>query len=123
MIAAKLGIAGALQDIQNNHPNDMVSMLMFSRPGYSGDPAGIGQFSVPRVSLGRDYTAMINSLWFPPNSGTADIRPWRRQRAADALRPRRLQFEHGDRLRLYAGLQPIQRQLQSAKRRNGRVGP
>jgi Flp pilus assembly protein TadG len=75
MIAAKLGIAGALQDIQNNHPNDMVSMLMFSRPAYSGDAAGAAQFTTPQVTLGRNYTAMINSLWFTPNT-SGDIRPW-----------------------------------------------
>ena len=38
MIAAKLGIQGAFQDIQNNHPNDLVSLIMFSRPTYSGEP-------------------------------------------------------------------------------------
>ena len=76
MIAAKLGIAGALQDIQNNHPNDMVALIMFSRPNYAGEPAGAGQFSVPRVSLGRDYSSMANALWFPPNSGSADVRLW-----------------------------------------------
>jgi hypothetical protein len=76
LIAAKLGVAGALQDIQNNHPNDMVSLIMFSRPNYSGEPAAAGQFSVPRVSLGRDYTALGDALWFPPNSGSADVRVW-----------------------------------------------
>ena len=39
MVAAKLGIAGALTDIQNNHPNDMVAMLLFSRPAYAGEPS------------------------------------------------------------------------------------
>ena len=42
MLPAKLGIQGALTDIQNNHPNDMVSMLMFSRPHYSGEPTDAG---------------------------------------------------------------------------------
>ena len=32
MLPAKLGIAGALTDIQMNHPNDLVSMLLYSRP-------------------------------------------------------------------------------------------
>ncbi len=48
MVTAKLGIQGALQDIQNNHPNDQVSLIMFSRPQFSGDPANMGQFSQPR---------------------------------------------------------------------------
>ncbi len=76
MLPAKLGIQGALTDIQNNHPNDMVSMLMFSRPHYSGEPTEVGQFTYPVNSLSRDYTGMINSLWFPPNSSSADVTPW-----------------------------------------------
>jgi hypothetical protein len=76
MLPAKLGIQGALTDIQNNHPNDMVSLLMFSRPHYSGEPTEQGQFTYPVNSLSRNYTSMINSLWFPPNSSTADVTPW-----------------------------------------------
>jgi len=76
MIAAKLGIQGALQDIQNNHPNDLVSLVMFSRPQYSGDPVNTGQFSTPQVSLTNSYTNLINALWYPPNSSTNDVRPW-----------------------------------------------
>jgi Flp pilus assembly protein TadG len=76
MIAAKLGIQGALQDIQNNHPNDLVSLIMFSRPQFSGDPANMGQFSQPQVSLTANYSDLINALWYPPNSGTNDVRPW-----------------------------------------------
>jgi Flp pilus assembly protein TadG len=76
MIAAKLGIQGALQDIQNNHPNDLVSLCMFSRPQYSGDPANTGQFSQAQVNLTNNYTNLINALWYPPNSGTDDVRPW-----------------------------------------------
>jgi Flp pilus assembly protein TadG len=76
MLPAKLGIQGALTDIQNNHPNDLVSMLMFSRPHYNGEPTECGQFTYPVNSLSRDYTSMINSLWYPPNSGTTDVTPW-----------------------------------------------
>lgn len=76
MVAAKLGIAGALQDIQNNHPNDTVSLLVFSRPSYNGEPSDVGQFDQPLNSLGRSYTSMINSLWYPPNSGSSDVTPW-----------------------------------------------
>jgi Flp pilus assembly protein TadG len=76
MIAAKLGIQGALQDIQNNHPNDLLSLCMFSRPQFSGDPAGMGQFTTPQVSLTNNYTNLINALWYPPNSSTTDVRPW-----------------------------------------------
>jgi Flp pilus assembly protein TadG len=76
MVPAKLGIAGALTDIQNNHPNDLVSLIYFSRPSYSSEPTGVGNFDAPIVSLGRNYTSMTNSLWYPPNSTSADVRPW-----------------------------------------------
>ena len=76
MIAAKLGIQGAFQDIQNNHPNDLVSLIMFSRPHYSGEPTAAGQFSQPQVVLTNNYANLINALWYPPNSGTSDVRPW-----------------------------------------------
>ena len=76
MLPAKLGIQGALTDIQNNHPNDQVTMLMFSRPHYSGEPTEQGQFTYPVNSLSNNYTNMINSLWFPPNSSTSDVTPW-----------------------------------------------
>ena len=76
MVFAKLGINGALQDVQNNHPNDLVALCMFSRPPYQGDPTAVGQFPYARNNLGGNYTSMINSLWYPPNSGSADIRPW-----------------------------------------------
>ncbi|HZT80786.1 MAG TPA: pilus assembly protein TadG-related protein, partial [Gemmataceae bacterium] len=42
LYVAKLGIAGALTDIQTNHPNDLVSMILFSRPQYTNDPPGTG---------------------------------------------------------------------------------
>ncbi|HEV3309701.1 MAG TPA: pilus assembly protein TadG-related protein [Chloroflexota bacterium] len=76
MIAAKLGIQGALQDIQNNHPNDQVSLIMFSRPGFAGEPTAAGQFSQPQVTLTNNYNNLINALWYPPNSSTSDVRPW-----------------------------------------------
>ena len=76
MVAAKLGVAGALQDIKINHPNDLVSLIMFSRPHYSGEPTEVGQFSIPQVPLTNNYTALSNALWYPPNSSTADVRPW-----------------------------------------------
>ncbi len=76
MVVAKLGIAGALTDIQNNHPNDLVAMLLFSRPAYSGEPSEAGNFSTPNYSLGNNYSSMINSLWYPPNSSSADVSLW-----------------------------------------------
>src|SRR5581483_10425471 len=76
MVAAKLGVQGALTDIQNNHPNDLVSMILFSRPHYSGEPAEAGSFPQAQYNLSRSYDAMANSLWFPPNSSSSDVRPW-----------------------------------------------
>ena len=76
MLPAKLGVQGALTDIQNNHPNDLVSMLMFSRPHYSGEPTEAGAFTLPVNSLSNNYAGMINSLWFPPNSAATDVTPW-----------------------------------------------
>ena len=37
---------------------------------------GVGTFDNPIASLGRNYSSMINSLWYPPNSGSTDVRPW-----------------------------------------------
>ena len=76
MSPAKLGINGALLDIRNNHPNDLVSMILYSRPQYSNDPPNTGAFNNAQYALGRDYTSMINSLWYPPNSATSDVRLW-----------------------------------------------
>jgi Flp pilus assembly protein TadG len=76
MYPAKLGISGALADIQNNHPNDLVSLIMFGRPQFANDPPGIGTFTNAQFSLTRNYASMINALFFPPNSATSDIRPW-----------------------------------------------
>jgi hypothetical protein len=76
MYPAKLGIQGALEDIRNNHPNTLVSLIMFARPPFSGEPAEAGRFQGPVYGLSRDYTGMINSMWFPPNSSSSDVRPW-----------------------------------------------
>ena len=76
MVAAKLGIAGALQDIQINHPNDLVSLCMFARPHYSGEPSEVSDFNIAQVPLTNNYTNLINALWYPPGSSTSDVRPW-----------------------------------------------
>ena len=41
--SAKLGVASVLQNIQINHPNDLVALIPFNRPQYLGE-APIGQF-------------------------------------------------------------------------------
>ncbi len=70
MFPMKQGVGGALTDIQNNHPNDLVAMLLFSRPVYGNDPPGCGTFNVPQYSLTNDYNSMLTSLWVPPGSGS-----------------------------------------------------
>lgn len=79
MYACKLGIRAALTDIQSNHPNDFVSMIMFSVPKSSAtDTSGV-RFNRPRVGLGRDYASMQESLWYPPatiGNANATVRPY-----------------------------------------------
>jgi hypothetical protein len=53
-----------------------VSLIMFSRPGFAGEPVEVGQFTQPQVVLTNNYNNLINALWYPPNSGTNDVRPW-----------------------------------------------
>ena len=92
MYPMKIGIGEALQDIQNNHPNDLVSMILFNRPLYTGGASGTGAFNVAQYSLTNNMQPMITSLWVPPNSGTSDVRPWdangRRRPAPSATGPR-----------------------------------
>ena len=76
MYPMKVGIGEALQDIQNNHPNDLVAMILFNRPLYTGGASGTGAFNLAQYSLTNNMQPMINSLWVPPNSGTSDVRPW-----------------------------------------------
>jgi hypothetical protein len=81
MYTAKLGIDSALTDMQNNHPNDLVSLILFSRPTYrtagpggAADPPGIGQFNAAQAVLTKDYTGLVNTLYYPPGSSpTTDI--------------------------------------------------
>ncbi len=89
MYPMKLGVGGALLDIQNNHPNDLVSMVLFDRPQYTNDNIDCGTFNNAQYSLTNNYQSIINSLWLPPNSGTADVRLWD---ANGLLTPR----AHGD---------------------------
>ncbi|QEH35991.1 hypothetical protein OJF2_45490 [Aquisphaera giovannonii] len=65
--ACKLGILGALSDIQNNHPNDQVSLIFYSTPRESSNDAG-ARFNNVRVPLGRDYSRMKDALFFPPST-------------------------------------------------------
>ena len=66
LYACKLGIQAALGDIQNNHPNDFVSLIMFSTPKTGSSDTSASRFNRVRVPLGQDYTNLTNSLWYPP---------------------------------------------------------
>jgi hypothetical protein len=81
MSTAKHGIQAALTDIQNNHPNDLVSLILFNRPvfntngmGGNADSPGVGAFSQAQVSLTNNYQNLIEALYYPPNSGQNDVR-------------------------------------------------
>jgi Flp pilus assembly protein TadG len=71
LYACKLAIQAALQDAQNNHPNDFMSLNMFSVPKNSSSDKS-GRFNTVRVPLGKNYTLMKSSLFFPPSTLNAD---------------------------------------------------
>ncbi len=64
LYACKLGIQAALNDINNNHPNDYASLIMFSVPRSSANDPG-NRFNRVRAPLGRNYPRMQDSLWYP----------------------------------------------------------
>ncbi|MFO0864918.1 MAG: Tad domain-containing protein [Gemmataceae bacterium] len=75
--ACKVGIQTAIDDIQNNHPNDFIGMTFFSSPSYNGTDGGHHNRAI--VPLGRNYQQLKDSLWFPPSTvtGTAtEITPY-----------------------------------------------
>lgn len=76
MYPMKIGVGGALTEIKNNHPNDLISMILFNRPQYDNDPPNVGGFNSPQYNLNNDFTAMLKSLWLPPNSSSTDVRLW-----------------------------------------------
>lgn len=79
MYACKLGIQAALNDIQNNHPNDYVSLLMFSVPKSGANDSSGTRFNGARVGLGQSYTNLVESLWYPPatvGNASATVTPY-----------------------------------------------
>ncbi len=70
----KMGISAALNDIKNNHPNDQVALIFFNRPQFTSESTGSGSNNVAKYSLSRDYSGMIDALWYPPNSSTNDVK-------------------------------------------------
>lgn len=73
MWVLKAGIQSALRDVQKNHPNDWVSMIYFSVPNNSAtDSSTARRFNRPRGALGKNYTFMEQSLWYPPAAINTD---------------------------------------------------
>ena len=66
MYACKLGIQAALNDMQNNHPNDFISLIMFSTPLTSSNDTSADRFNRVRVGLTQNYSILTDSLWYPP---------------------------------------------------------
>jgi Flp pilus assembly protein TadG len=79
MYACKVGINSALNDIQTNHPNDMLSMIFFSAPQSSATDTSGTRFNRVRVALGQNYTNLVESLWYPPatlGNSSATVTPY-----------------------------------------------
>ena len=74
----KLGVQAALGDIQNNHPNDFVSLIMFSTPLTGTNDTSGSRFNRVRVPLGQNYSALTASLWYPPAtiSSSSTVTPY-----------------------------------------------
>lgn len=56
----KAGVSSALNDIQANHPNDMLGMAFFTTSGSTGS-----SYTVPMVAMGQDWANLQNALFFP----------------------------------------------------------
>ncbi|HMP61161.1 MAG TPA: hypothetical protein PKD86_17595, partial [Gemmatales bacterium] len=75
MWQCKMGVQAAIRDTMNNHPNDQITLIAFSRPSGRGPEASggapgsgafqSGYYNVARSPLGRNYNQMIDSIWWP----------------------------------------------------------
>ena len=77
--ACKLGIQAALNDMQNNHPNDFISMIFFSTPLSSSSDTSASRFNRVRIGLSQSYSLLTDSLWYPPatvGNPTATVSPY-----------------------------------------------
>jgi Flp pilus assembly protein TadG len=73
MGTAKHGVEAALVDIKNNHPNDLVSLILFNRPTLKDDPKGLGSFSQAQVELTNNYNNLINLMYYPPDTNSGQM--------------------------------------------------
>jgi hypothetical protein len=77
--ALKLGVQAAFSDMQNNHPNDMTSLIMFSTPLSGSSDTGANRFNRPVVGLSQSYSTLSDSLWYPQatvGSSSASVSPY-----------------------------------------------
>lgn len=75
----KVGIQSSLKDIEFNHPNDWVTLMYFSTPVYDSGNNNSNRFNRVREPLGRNYTRMIDRLWFHPytiENPTVELNPY-----------------------------------------------
>ena len=52
--------------MQNNHPNDFISLIMFSTPLDQQQRHQRHRFNRVRVGLSQSYSLLTDSLWYPP---------------------------------------------------------
>jgi hypothetical protein len=79
----KVGMAGAISDMQTNHPNDYGTVALFSVPkcgNYS-----TGTYNYTPVPMGQNYNGLTDALWFAPetvakqtfaSTGTTEMCPY-----------------------------------------------
>jgi hypothetical protein len=79
----KIGMAGALTDMKQNHPNDKATLVLFSVPNSPNTPPAnggpvAGQYNAVPVPLSQNYTNLLDALWFSPESiaNKAEYRPY-----------------------------------------------
>jgi Flp pilus assembly protein TadG len=95
MYPMKQGIANAINELSNNHPNDHVTLCPYCRPILSTDSAGNGFFNTSLFNLSNDYTSMQYAMWEPittQGSSSSDARLWDSNGNMNPLIPR----AHGD---------------------------
>jgi Flp pilus assembly protein TadG len=79
MYECKLGLQAALEDMNNNHPNDQVSLIYFSTPASTSTDTAGNRFNRVRVGLGQNFSNMEDSLWYPPatvGNSSATVTPY-----------------------------------------------
>jgi hypothetical protein len=79
----KVGMAGAISDMQTNHPNDYGTLVLFSVPQCGNYPSGTYDYTP--IPLGQNYNGLTDALWFAPESvagqtfastGTTEMSPY-----------------------------------------------